>query len=90
MSMEPTYEPILLDVELSEEEYFLDMDMAVIVESISGEHYEGAYIVTPKVGEQTVLATNNKVMDNDVTVLEIPYGTVVNLSGGKTAIIGGI
>lgn len=95
-----TIEPILLDVELSVEEYELeysesesldiDMDMAVIVQSIEGEHYQGEYIITPKVAAQTVLATTNKVMDNDVTVLEIPYQTVSNLVGGKTAIIGGI
>ena len=95
-----TVEPILLDVELSVEEYELeysesesldiDMDMAVIVQSIEGEHYQGAYIVTPKKDEQTILVTQNKVMDDNVTVLEIPYQSVSNLVGGTTAIIGGI
>ena len=95
-----TVEPILLDVDLSVEEFELeyseneafdiDMDMAIIVNNIEGEHYQGAYDVTPKVGEQTVLLTRNKVMDNNVTVFEIPYSAVSNPFGGKTAIIGGI
>ena len=94
-----TIEPIYLEVELSVEEYELDyedtesldfdLDMAINVTSIEGEHYQGEYIVTPKVAQQTVLATINKVMDDNVTVLEIPYGEVSNLFGGKTAIIGG-
>lgn len=53
-------------------------------------HYQGTYTVVPRKDEQTFLATQNKVMDDDVTVLEIPYQTVSNLVGGKTAIIGGI
>lgn len=52
--------------------------------------YDGEYEVIPKKDEQTVLETQGKVLVNDVTVLEIPYQAVGNLSGGKTAIIGGI
>lgn len=95
-----TIEPILVEAEVSVEEYELevleesafdvDLDTAIIVNNIEGDHYQGAYIVTPKAAEQTILATRNKVMDNNVTVLEIPYSAVANLSGGKTAIIGGI
>ena len=94
-----TIEPILLDVDVSVEEYELelsgdesfdiDLDTAIIINTIAGDHYQGAYIVTPKVGEQTVLATTNKVMDDDVTVLEIPYNSVSNPSGGNTFTIGG-
>ena len=63
-----------------------------VVKEYSDErpHYQGTYTVIPKKDEQTILATANKVMDDDVTVFEIPYQAVVNLSGGKTAIIGGI
>ena len=63
-----------------------------IVKEYSDErpHYQGEYTVIPKKDIQTVLATQNKVMDGDVTVLEIPYQAVVNPVGGKTAIIGGI
>lgn len=95
-----TIEPILLDVDVSVEEYELeyseeaalevDLATAIIVTNVEGEHYQGAYIVTPKKDEQTILVTKDKVMDDNVTVLEIPYQAVSNLVGGKTAIIGGI
>lgn len=85
-----TVEPIYLDMDVSVEEYELGLDMAIIVNTIEGEHYQGTYIVTPKKDEQTILVTQNKVMDDNVTVLEIPYQAVSNLVGGKTAIIGGI
>lgn len=71
MSMEPTYEPILLDVELSEEEYFLDMDMAVVVNIVSGETYDGPYEVTPTAFTQTLLTDGLK-MAGDVTINPIP------------------
>ncbi len=52
--------------------------------SSCGQHtyevYEGPYIVTPKVIEQT-LETNNKFMDYDVTVLEVPYAETSNIYG---------
>lgn len=51
------------------------------------EVYEGAYIVTPSVSNQT-LETANKLMQSDVTIEEIPYAEVSNNSGGKTASIG--
>lgn len=51
--------------------------------------YEGPYTVTPQVTEQT-LRTRAKTMTDDVTVLEIPYVSVSNLSGGNTVTIGGI
>lgn len=42
--------------------------------------YSGPYIVTPRAYEQ-VLATADKIMNDDVTVQEIPYTEVSNLSG---------
>ena len=44
------------------------------------DHYEGPYDVTPKVTEQS-LATRAKLMDDDVTVHEIPYAETSNLHG---------
>lgn len=46
-----------------------------------GVIYDGAYEVTPKASEQTVLETRNKLMTDDVTVLEIPYYETYNTSG---------
>lgn len=51
------------------------------------QEYEGEYIITPS-GEIQVLETNQKKMQDDVTVLAIPYDEVSNIAGGKTAIIG--
>lgn len=51
--------------------------------------YDGAYEITPEWYAQT-LATRNKQMTDDVTVKSIQLEMVSNLSGGKTAYIGGI
>lgn len=48
--------------------------------------YTGDYIVTPKVIEQT-LATKDKKMIDDVTVLEIPFYETINVAGGNTVFI---
>ena len=60
-----------------------------IPQVIEAETYDGAYEVTPKAFDETVLETEHKLMQHDVTVLEIPYYETSNLSGGYTAIIGG-
>lgn len=50
--------------------------------------YEGIYTVKPLPYEDTTLPTGGKTLKKDVKVLEIPYYTTTNLSGGYTAIIG--
>ena len=52
------------------------------------EAYDGEYKVTPAVHEQT-MATNQKVMKDDVTIKKIPYYDVSNQAGGSTVYIGG-
>ena len=56
--------------------------------AITVPFYEGEYVVTPKVESDSVLSTNGKQMQQDVTVLKIPQFEVSNESGGKTLIIG--
>ena len=54
----------------------------------TGKHYpvyEGDYIVTPKVFEQS-LETADHLMEDDVTVLEIPYAEVSNPHGTTVTI----
>lgn len=51
------------------------------------EKYDGEYIVTPSVEQQT-LATADKLLTDDVTVKEIPFYEVSNNSGGTTVYIG--
>lgn len=55
----------------------------------TGEHdiYEGDYIVTPKVAQQT-LPTAQKLMEADVLVKAIPFFNTSNTSGGSTVYIG--
>lgn len=45
--------------------------------------YEGEYLATPKVTEQT-LPTKKRFLEKDVTVAAIPYFEASNTSGGKT------
>lgn len=54
---------------------------------IEPDHYEGNYQVTPSI-EAQVLDTNQKFMDDDVTVRKIPFYEVTNTTGGITIIIG--
>lgn len=51
------------------------------------EVYTGAYEVTPKAWEEQVLATDGKLMTDDVTVFRVPYYETSNLFDGKTAYI---
>lgn len=57
-----------------------------IPQYIGGELYNGEYVVTPRVTEQT-LPTAQKIMADDVTVKKIPRYDVSNKSG-KTVYIG--
>jgi len=93
-------EPILLDVDLTVEEYDIcfdmeveehdfDLDMAIQVTKTEGEAYPGPYTVIPAFVTQT-LPTTNKVLHDDVTVVPIPVSCVGNTAGGNTIFIGGI
>lgn len=57
-----------------------------VPESTGGIPYEGDYTVTPKAHEATILATNGKIMTDDVTVVEIPYYETSNISGSTVYI----
>jgi hypothetical protein len=54
---------------------------------MQAEPYEGEYIATPKVEAQT-LPTAKKYLDEDITVLAIPYFETSNNANGKTVFIG--
>lgn len=54
--------------------------------NVGGRPYEGDYVVTPKVDQQT-LDTKGAIMRDDVTILAIPYFETSNNSGGNTAYI---
>ena len=46
--------------------------------------YDGEYVITPKAEEAQVLATKNRVLEDNVTVEKVPSFDVSNLSGGRT------
>lgn len=46
--------------------------------------YEGEYVVTPKAWVIQTLDTDDKYMEADVTVLEVPYQETDNQDGGRT------
>lgn len=62
-------------------------EFQTITEYIGGDKYEGEYVVTPKVIEQS-LPTKEKVLIEDITIKEIPFYNVSNASGGNTVYIG--
>ena len=57
-------------------------------QGVSPPMYEGAYEVTPLPFESQTLETKNKMMNDNVVVLEIPYFETSNISG-TTVYIGG-
>lgn len=63
----------------------LEFDFECIFSLVEGEKYTGEYIVTPDVFVQT-LDTKYKLMEDDVTVLEIPYSEVSNQYGTTISI----
>lgn len=57
-----------------------------VKEYVGGEVYEGAYEVTPTVDGMT-LPTKERVLTDDIQILEIPFFKVANTSGGSTVYI---
>ena len=67
----------------------VSMDVKIEQKSAPVDPYEGPYIVTPSAHNNITLATKERYMEDDVTVLKIPYYETSNLSDGYTAYIGG-
>lgn len=53
----------------------------------SKETYDGDYVVVPKINVDQTLETKDKVMEDDVLVLKIPYYETSNEAGGTTVYI---
>lgn len=60
----------------------------VIPTSVHAELYEGDYVITPRLSDDVVLPTKEKVLRDNLTVQKIPQYEVSNDAGGKTFIIG--
>lgn len=52
------------------------------------EEYQGEYEVTPKVYDQQILETANKLLTDNVTVHKVPYSETSNKAEGTTVYIG--
>ena len=61
-------------------------EVQTVTKYLGGELYEGEYVVTPMVKEQT-MPTKNKVLTEDMTIKSIPFFNVSNNSGGNTVYI---
>lgn len=61
-------------------------EVQTVTKYIGGDPYEGDYIVTPRVVEQT-MPTKDKRMTDDVTIKGIEIHRVKNSSGGTTVYI---
>lgn len=61
-----------------------------IRDTSSIERYTGETEVTPKVDEEIVLETKEKIVPSDIMVLRLPIHRTSNTAGGTTVWIGGI
>lgn len=78
--------PYEFDISDSQPVTFTEDQYIAVRVTYDTEPYEGSYEITPAVSEQ-VLATRNKTLFDDLTVLGIPYHQVTNDSGGYTVSI---
>ena len=61
--------------------------LLTIPSAVGVETYDGSYEVTPRLYAQS-LDTDGKLMQDDVTVYEIPISHTTNPTGGLTVLIG--
>lgn len=52
-----------------------------VIETVPGSVFDGDYEVTPQAHDETVLATQGKLMSKDVTVHRVPYYETSNTYG---------
>ena len=80
---------MILNVEFIEISQVIDVDFGevqTVTKYVGGEPYDGDYIVTPKVTEQT-LPTKDKILLDNVFIKSVPFYDVANSSGGSTVYI---
>ena len=54
-----------------------------------GQSYKGLYKIKPLADYDVILKTKNKLLEEDITVLKIPYYETSNTFDGLTVVIGG-
>lgn len=96
------HDPMVIDIEIEEISKIFDIEVeelsqvfdfeletAIVIGQNTYDIYDGETVVTPKAHSETVLETAEKVVMDDITVLQIPYYETSNLSGGYTVYIAG-
>ena len=71
-------EDVILNEEINIDKIELDV---IEVEGLDIERYRGDYIITPLAYEEQELETRNKLLEDNITVKEIPYYRVSNIDG---------
>lgn len=84
--MQVAVSTVEIPMQVSTSHVLIPMSIDVTYTTIDGDRYEGPYIVTPMTQDQT-LETRDKLMAENVLVLEIPYYETTNEQGGYTVII---
>lgn len=85
LSLDSAAEPLKLSLDESDSQ--INIRIENVGSGINLPKYDGGYDVTPTV-DGTVLKTEQKVMEQDLTINAIPYFEVSNTSGGNTVYIG--
>ena len=75
--------PVYVEVALETNTHEYEIGVEETFRTVSLPWYEGPYEVIPRAMRQ-ILETNQKSMNDDVNVTEIPYSSVENQSGGNT------
>ena len=76
-----------IPVSIATDQVNLAVGLGAAYSMIEADPYEGEYEVTPRLSEQ-YLNTNGLVMQDDVTIHEIPVSRVSNPYNGITVLIG--
>jgi len=78
---------IVVPMHISTDIENVGMSIGASYSVVAGETYDGSYEVTPRLYAQS-LDTDGKLMEDDVTVYEIPVTRTTNPTGGLTVLIG--
>ena len=85
MTVQASAVTIPMGVSATSAEFLMSIGAAYTL--VNAPEYEGSYEVTPRLYVQS-LDTDGKLMEDDVTVYEIPVTRTTNPTGGLTVLIG--
>lgn len=80
-------EPTVVPMTIGSDGQTIGMTIGAGYSVVAGDTYDGSYEVTPKAWEVQTLATEGKLMLDDVTVFKVPYYETSNVFDGLTVFI---